>query len=77
ITQTQPISVVFTLPENSLDTVLARYHSGAKLPVEAWDRGDMNLQASGVFQSLYNQIEVTTGSLKFKARYENRDQALF
>ena len=40
--------MVFTLPENSLDTVLARYHTGAKLPVEAWDRGDMKLQASGV-----------------------------
>lgn len=77
ITQTQPISVVFTLPENSLDTVLARYHSGAKLPVEAWDRGDMKMQASGVLQSLDNQIDVTTGTLKFKARYDNRDQALF
>ncbi|MGE8143845.1 MdtA/MuxA family multidrug efflux RND transporter periplasmic adaptor subunit [Pseudomonas frederiksbergensis] len=77
ITQTQPISVVFTLPENSLDTVLARYHTGAKLPVEAWDRGDMKIQANGVLQSLDNQIDVTTGTLKFKARYDNRDQALF
>ncbi|MGF6127323.1 multidrug efflux system membrane fusion protein [Pseudomonas frederiksbergensis] len=77
ITQTQPISVVFTLPENSLDTVLARYHTGAKLPVEAWDRGDMRIQANGVLQSLDNQIDVTTGTLKFKARYDNRDQALF
>ncbi|WP_260956316.1 MdtA/MuxA family multidrug efflux RND transporter periplasmic adaptor subunit [Pseudomonas citri] len=77
ITQTQPISVVFTLPENHLDTVLARYRSGAKLPVEAWDRGDVKLQASGVLQSLNNQIDVTTGTLKFKARYDNREQALF
>jgi multidrug efflux system membrane fusion protein len=77
ITQTQPISVAFTLPENNLETVLARYRSGAKLPVEAWDRGDVKLQASGVLQSLDNQIDVTTGTLKFKARYENRDQSLF
>ncbi|MCG6575732.1 MdtA/MuxA family multidrug efflux RND transporter periplasmic adaptor subunit [Pseudomonas sp. AF32] len=77
ITQTQPISVVFTLPENSLDTVLARYRSGAKLPVEAWDRGDAKLQASGVLQSLDNQIDTTTGTLKFKARYDNREQSLF
>ncbi|MBB3238636.1 multidrug efflux system membrane fusion protein [Pseudomonas sp. Tn43] len=77
ITQTQPISVAFTLPENSLDTVLARYRTGAKLPAEAWDRGDTKLQATGVLQSLDNQIDVTTGTLKFKARYENRDQALF
>lgn len=77
ITQTQPISVVFTLPENNLDTVLARYRSGAKLPVEAWDRGDVKRQASGLLQSLDNQIDVTTGTLKFKARYDNRDQSLF
>ena len=77
ITQTQPISVVFTLPENSLETVLARYHSGARLPAEAWDRGDTKIQASGVLQSLDNQIDVATGTLKFKARYDNRDQSLF
>ncbi|MGF6330393.1 multidrug efflux system membrane fusion protein [Pseudomonas sp. BS3782 TE3695] len=77
ITQTQPISVAFTLPENSLDTVLARYRTGARLTAEAWDRGDTKLQATGVLQSLDNQIDVTTGTLKFKARYENRDQALF
>jgi len=77
ITQTQPISVAFTLPENSLDTVLGRYHSGAKLPVEAWNRGDTQLQATGVLQSLDNQIDTTTGTLKFKARFDNRDQSLF
>lgn len=77
ITQTQPISVAFTLPENSLDVVLARYRSGARLPAEAWDRSDTKLQATGVLQSLDNQIDVTTGTLKFKARYDNRDQALF
>lgn len=77
ITQTQPISVAFTLPESSLETVLARYHAGNKLPVEAWDRGDVKQQASGVLQSLDNQIDVTTGTLKFKARFDNKDQALF
>ncbi|TPG67708.1 MdtA/MuxA family multidrug efflux RND transporter periplasmic adaptor subunit [Pseudomonas arsenicoxydans] len=77
ITQTQPISVAFTLPENSLDVVLARYRTGAKLPAEAWDRSDTKLQATGVLQSLDNQIDTTTGTLKFKARYENRDQTLF
>ena len=77
ITQTQPISVAFTLPENTLETVLARYHAGNKLPVEAWDRGDVKKQAVGVLQSLDNQIDVTTGTLKFKARFDNKDQALF
>lgn len=77
ITQMQPITVVFTLPENDLTPVLARYHSGATLPAEAWDRGDAKLQASGVLASLDNQIDITTGTLKFKARFENRDEALF
>jgi multidrug efflux system membrane fusion protein len=77
ITQVQPITVIFTLPETTLDPVLARVHSGATLPVEAWDRGDVKQQASGVLASLDNQIDTTTGTLKFKAKFENKDQALF
>ncbi|WP_397458824.1 MdtA/MuxA family multidrug efflux RND transporter periplasmic adaptor subunit [Pseudomonas asplenii] len=77
ITQTQPISVVFTLPENNLDVVLPRFRSGAHLPAEAWDRGDVKQQATGVLQSLDNQIDITTGTLKFKALYENKEQTLF
>lgn len=77
ITQTEPISVAFTLPETELDTVLERYRSGARLPVEAWDRGDRKLQASGVLGSLDNQIDTTTGTLKFKGTFQNKDHALF
>ena len=77
ITQMQPITVVFTLPETELAPVLERYHSGARLTAEAWDRSDAKLQASGVLASLDNQIDITTGTLKFKARFENRDEALF
>ncbi|MEE1887312.1 MdtA/MuxA family multidrug efflux RND transporter periplasmic adaptor subunit [Pseudomonas carassii] len=77
ITQTQPISVAFTLPETQLDTVLARYRSGASLPVEAWDRGDQKLQSTGVLGSLDNQIDVATGTLKFKGTFQNSDHALF
>lgn len=77
ITQTKPINVVFTLPEKDLSTVIARYHSGDKLPVEAWDRGDVKLQAGGVLASLDNQIDITTGTLKFKGRFENQDETLF
>jgi multidrug efflux system membrane fusion protein len=77
ITQTQPISVNFTLPEKDLSAVLARYRTGDKLPVEAWDRGDMQLQATGVLASLDNQIDVATGTLKFKARFDNKDETLF
>lgn len=77
ITQTQPITVAFTLPEAELSTVLARYRSGAKLAVEAWDRGDLKQQSVGVLSSLDNQIDTTTGTLKFKARFENQDEVLF
>ncbi|MBF8780306.1 MdtA/MuxA family multidrug efflux RND transporter periplasmic adaptor subunit [Pseudomonas fulva] len=77
ITQTEPISVAFTLPETELATVLERYRGGAALSVEAWDRGDRQLQATGVLASLDNQIDTTTGTLKFKARFENQDEALF
>ncbi|MDF0731834.1 MdtA/MuxA family multidrug efflux RND transporter periplasmic adaptor subunit [Pseudomonas entomophila] len=77
ITQTEPINVAFTLPETELATVLQRYRSGARLPVEAWDRGDAKLQATGVLGSLDNQIDTTTGTLKFKGFFENKDHALF
>ena len=77
ITQTEPIVVSFTLPENNLALVLERDRSGAKLPVQAWNRGDTKELAVGVLSSIDNQIDITTGTLKFKALFENRDQALF
>ena len=77
ITQTEPINVAFTLPETELATVLERYRSGASLAVEAWDRADSKLQARGVLGSLDNQIDTTTGTLKFKGFFENKDHALF
>ncbi|MCF4987155.1 efflux RND transporter periplasmic adaptor subunit, partial [Pseudomonas syringae] len=75
--QTQPISVAFTLPEKDLSKVISRYRTGDKLPVEAWDRGDTKMQATGVLASLDNQIDVATGTLKFKARFDNSDEVLF
>ena len=77
ITQTKPITVAFTLPEKDLSAVITRYRSGDKLPVEAWDRGDLKQQATGVLASLDNQIDVATGTLKFKARFDNQDEVLF
>ncbi|MCD5974223.1 MdtA/MuxA family multidrug efflux RND transporter periplasmic adaptor subunit [Pseudomonas quasicaspiana] len=77
ITQTKPITVAFTLPEKDLANVITRYRSGDKLPVEAWDRGDLKQQAQGVLASLDNQIDVATGTLKFKARFENQNEVLF
>ncbi|MFK3972804.1 MdtA/MuxA family multidrug efflux RND transporter periplasmic adaptor subunit [Pseudomonas sp. NPDC087358] len=77
ITQTKPITVNFTLPEKDLADVISHYRSGEKLPVEAWDRGDVKLQARGVLASIDNQIDITTGTLKFKARFDNQSETLF
>jgi multidrug efflux system membrane fusion protein len=77
ITQTKPITVNFTLPEKDLADVISHYRSGEKLPVEAWDRGDVKLQARGILASIDNQIDITTGTLKFKARFDNQSETLF
>lgn len=77
VTQMQPISIAFTLPETQIDPVLAQYRNGQKLTVEAWDRADRELVASGVLASPDNQIDTSTGTLKFKARFDNKDERLF
>ena len=76
ITQTQPISVVFTLPETQLPEVRAELAAGHTLTVEAYDRADTRRIATGK-QTLDNQIDVATGTLKLKARFDNADDALF
>ncbi|MBQ2648746.1 MAG: MdtA/MuxA family multidrug efflux RND transporter periplasmic adaptor subunit [Achromobacter sp.] len=77
ITQTQPISVVFTLPETQLPEVRAELAQGRTLAVEAYDRADTRRIASGTLETLDNQIDVTTGTLKLKAKFDNQDDALF
>ncbi|MGE8617999.1 MAG: MdtA/MuxA family multidrug efflux RND transporter periplasmic adaptor subunit [Achromobacter spanius] len=77
ITQTQPISVVFTLPETQLPEVRGEITAGRTLPVDAYDRADTRRIATGVLETLDNQIDVTTGTLKLKAKFENADDALF
>lgn len=77
ITQTQPISVVFTLPETQLPEVRAELAAGKTLTVDAYDRADTRRIATGMLETLDNQIDVTTGTLKLKARFDNADDALF
>ncbi|GME30076.1 MULTISPECIES: MdtA/MuxA family multidrug efflux RND transporter periplasmic adaptor subunit [Pantoea] len=77
ITQTHPIDVVFNLAENSIGSILQAQKSGQPLLVEAWDRSNQNLIASGKLLSLDNQIDVTTGTIKIKARFDNQDDTLF
>jgi multidrug efflux system membrane fusion protein len=77
ITETQPISVVFTLPENDLPAVRQPMRAGEKLDVDAYDRADTLRLAQGRLMSMDNQIDITTGTVKLKAEFKNDDDALF
>jgi multidrug efflux system membrane fusion protein len=77
ITQLQPISVIFTLPQDQLPQVMGKLHSGAQLSVEAWDRDDTAKIASGKLATIDNQIDVTTGTYKLKAIFSNDTDLLF
>lgn len=76
ITQTQPIAVSFTVPEGSLAPVLSRFRQGERLLVQAWDRSERQLLAEGELQSVDNQIDAATGTLRLKARFDNRQELL-
>jgi multidrug efflux system membrane fusion protein len=77
ITQLQPITVVFTLPEDHLPDVLDLMRQGKKLSVEAYDRAGVNHLATGSVLTVDNQIDTTTGTVKVKAVFDNKDGALF
>jgi len=76
ITQIEPIDVAFTLPEDQVPAVQARLRAHAVLPVTIYDRGRSRPLAQGRLLTLDNQMDVTTGTLKAKARFANADGAL-
>jgi multidrug efflux system membrane fusion protein len=77
ITQLQPISVLFTLPEDNLQTVLKRMQNGATLPATAFDRSGTNRIADGALQTFDSQIDPTTGTIKARALFTNEDKLLY
>jgi multidrug efflux system membrane fusion protein len=77
ITQLQPISVLFSIPEDQLQPVLQRLRLGANLPADAYDRSGRTKLASGTLLTVDNQIDQTTGTSKLKAVFPNADSALF
>ena len=77
ITQLQPISVIFTLPEDNVPAVMKRLTSGASLPVTAYDRALTTKLAVGTLLTVDNQIDTTTGTVKLRAQFDNRDNGLF
>jgi len=77
ITQLEPITVIFTIPEDSLGQVEARLSKGAKLPVDAFDRTAQKKIGSGTLLTIDNQIDTTTGTVKGRALFANKNDALF
>jgi multidrug efflux system membrane fusion protein len=77
ITQLQPITVIFTIPEDNLRQMQPRLRERAKLPVEAFDRAALKKIGSGTLLTLDNQIDTTTGTVKARALFDNKDSALF
>jgi multidrug efflux system membrane fusion protein len=77
ITQMQPTTVIFTMAEDSLGQVQARMRKMHTLPVEAWDRSQTARIASGKLQTIDNQIDTTTGTVKLRAQFDNKNGALY
>ena len=77
ITQLQPITVVFTIPEDNVRGVMKKLQSGGRLPVDAYDRSEKNKLATGLLITADNQIDIATGTVKLKAQFANADSGLF
>jgi multidrug efflux system membrane fusion protein len=77
ITQLQPITVVFTIPEDNIPSVLDKLNAGVELPVEAYDRADQRKLSTGSLLTIDNEIDQTTGTVRLKAVFPNTDNALF
>ncbi len=77
VTQLQPMSVVFSLPEDNVGQVAGRMNSGAKLQADAFDRAQTQQIASGTVSAVDSEIDPTTGTVKVRATFDNSDNALF
>jgi len=77
ITQLQPITVIFSIAEDYLPQVQQQLRAGKTLAVDAFDRAQTKKLATGTLQTLDNQIDTTTGTLKLKAVFTNEDESLF
>ena len=77
ITQLQPITAIFPIPEDNVTKVMQRLHDGATLSAEAYDRTNSAKLAVGKVLTMDNQIDVTTGTVKLRAEFDNQDNMLF
>jgi multidrug efflux system membrane fusion protein len=77
VTQLQPMSVLFTVPEDNINQVMTRLGSGATLPADAYDRAEITKITSGALTAVDSVVDPTTGSVKMRALFDNKDNKLF
>lgn len=77
ITQLEPIALVFSVPEDSLQPILRRFRSGTPVPVDAYDREGRTKITTGALAAIDNQIDTATGTVRLKASFPNKDGALY
>ncbi|MBU6475469.1 MAG: efflux RND transporter periplasmic adaptor subunit, partial [Alphaproteobacteria bacterium] len=77
VTQTQPTSVIFSLPEDDLPEIMKQLKAGAPLPVAALDRNMKTTLAEGALETVDNAIDTSTGTIKMRADFANGNDALF
>jgi multidrug efflux system membrane fusion protein len=77
ITELQPITVLYPIPEDNVQQVLRRYANGEPVAVDAWDRDQKAKLATGKLVAIDTQIDTTTGSVKLRAEFPNTNLALF
>jgi len=77
VTQMQPMSVVFTVPEDNIGQILARVRAGAKLKADAYDRAQVTKIATGSLSTIDNEVDPTTGTIKLRAMFDNSKDELF
>ncbi|MGN6516859.1 MAG: MdtA/MuxA family multidrug efflux RND transporter periplasmic adaptor subunit [Rhizomicrobium sp.] len=77
VTQLQPISVLFAIPEDNVDSIMAQVNGGRTLRVDAYDRSQTIKLATGTLSTVDNQIDTTTGTVKLRASFNNEDNKLF
>ncbi len=77
LTLLNPISVVFSVPEDTVPQIMARVRAGAKLPVAAFDRANVQQLAAGEFAAIDNEVDTTTGTVRLRASFDNAAGTLF
>ncbi|MGA2707126.1 MAG: efflux RND transporter periplasmic adaptor subunit [Steroidobacteraceae bacterium] len=77
LTLLNPISVVFSVPEDSIPQIMARVHAGAKLQITAFDRANVKQLAVGEFAAIDNEVDTTTGTVRLRANFDNAAETLF